>query len=445
MTKLEQEIRDPIHGFIKFDLNERKVLQSRPVQRLRHIHQLALTYLLYPGASHKRFEHSLGVMELASRVFDVITNPKLPRELKNFLPEMDDFERERWRKIIRIAALCHDIGHLPFSHAAEKELLPMGISHENITRDLILSDEMTKIWKDINLTTEPNDIVKLALGPDKAKDLDFNNWETILAEIIVGDAFGVDRMDYLLRDSHHLGVVYGKFDHYRLIDSLRILWPPKSDEGDQSEEPTLGIDAGGIHCAESLLLARYFMFKQVYFHHVRWIYDIHLREFLSLWDKDRKNFSSIDELMKLTDNHICVAIQEIANNKSHEAHDPANRIMNRLHFKRLYDPSPADFDLSPDPANAIYKKACVEFGADNLRIDSKKIENPAPEFPVLDSNFEIVSARQKSDVLEIIPPFSINYVFISPEIRDKARVWLDANRVTILNESITVEEENART
>ncbi|MFA5383581.1 MAG: hypothetical protein WC364_02760 [Eubacteriales bacterium] len=74
MTKIYHEIRDPIHVFIKLDNDERKVLNSYPFQRLRNIHQLALSYLVYPGATHKRFEHSLGVMELACRVFDVVTN-----------------------------------------------------------------------------------------------------------------------------------------------------------------------------------------------------------------------------------------------------------------------------------------------------------------------------------------------------------------------------------
>ena len=75
MKKITHEIRDPIHVFIKLDTTERKVLDSQPLQRLRYIHQLAMTYLIYPGATHKRFEHSLGVMELASRVFDIITDP----------------------------------------------------------------------------------------------------------------------------------------------------------------------------------------------------------------------------------------------------------------------------------------------------------------------------------------------------------------------------------
>ena len=114
MAKHIHEIRDPIHVFIRMDSFERKVLDSRPFQRLRHIHQLALSYLVYPGATHRRFEHSLGVMELASRVFDVLTaEPNRHHLIRNLFPGGDQIRY--WRRVIRMAALCHDIGHLPFS------------------------------------------------------------------------------------------------------------------------------------------------------------------------------------------------------------------------------------------------------------------------------------------------------------------------------------------
>lgn len=174
-----------------------------------------------------------------------------------------------------MAALCHDLGHLPFSHAAENELLPDGWDHERFTVELIRSDEMKKIWSRMKLDCE--DVAKLAVGPEHYKESRFDDLEAILSEIIVSDAFGVDRMDYLLRDSHHIGVAYGRFDHYRLIDTLRIL-PKASDDNLGSQELGLGIEVGGLHSAEALLLARYFMFSQVYCHHVRRIYDIHLKE-----------------------------------------------------------------------------------------------------------------------------------------------------------------------
>ena len=136
MIKNIHEIRDPIHVFIKLDSQERQVLDSQPVQRLRHINQLALTYLLYPGATHKRFEHSLGVMELASRIFDVVTHPEhLSDNIRDLFPQINDLDKcKYWRRVLRMAALCHDIGHLPCSHASEDELLPTVWTHEKITR-----------------------------------------------------------------------------------------------------------------------------------------------------------------------------------------------------------------------------------------------------------------------------------------------------------------------
>ena len=207
MAKLFHEIRDPIHVFVHLDWHEKKVLDSRPFQRLRQISQLALTYLLYPGATHKRFEHSLGVMELAGRVFEVIVNPaNVTDEVRRLLPELGHADGlAYWKHVLRMAALCHDVGHLPFSHAAEDQLLPSGWTHERLSRSLIESDEMRSIWRSMTPPLDPEHIVKLALGVRKASDLIFSKWERVLSEVIVGDAFGVDRIDYLLRDSHHTG------------------------------------------------------------------------------------------------------------------------------------------------------------------------------------------------------------------------------------------------
>jgi uncharacterized protein len=96
-------------------------------------------------------------------------------------------------RALRMAALCHDIGHLPFSHAAEAELLPNGWDHEKLTRELILSEEMQTIWSSITPPLRAFDVVKLAVGQKKANDLEFTDWQAILSEIVVGDAFGVDR------------------------------------------------------------------------------------------------------------------------------------------------------------------------------------------------------------------------------------------------------------
>ncbi len=142
--------------------------------------------------------------------------------MRDIFPDSDD-KRRYWRRVLRMAALLHDVGHLPFSHAAEHELLPPGWDHEHLTVAIICSPEMHELWGSLTPPLRAEDIAKLAVGPRKLKTERFMDWEAILSEIVVGDAFGADRIDYLLRDSHHTGVAYGRFDHHRLIDTLRIL------------------------------------------------------------------------------------------------------------------------------------------------------------------------------------------------------------------------------
>ena len=429
MVKRFHEIRDPIHVFIRLSTDERKIVDSAPFQRLRHIHQLALTYLVYPGATHKRFEHSLGVMELASRVFDVITQPdNLTDKIKKSIKEITNQKKLiYWKQVLRVAALCHDLGHLPFSHAAEDKLLPKGWNHERLTMEIIRSDEMKVIWN--NMELQEDDIIKLALGPKKAKDFTFSTWERILADIIVGDSFGVDRMDYLLRDSYHAGVAYGKFDHYRLIDTLRILPTSPSDKSGYSQEPVLGIEQGGLQSAEALLLARYFMYSQVYYHPVRRIYDIHLIDFLKSWLPTGYFPTDVKEHLKLTDNEITSAMSE-AIEKSSLGYDHARRIIQRQHFKLLYQRNPDDFI---EAARKIYNAACIEFDEGNLRKDSiPKKDSPEPYFPVLIHDGRIISSLSLSQALRNIPNVIVDYVFVEPTLRDKAEKWLNENREKIV-------------
>ena len=159
------------------------------------------------------------------------------------------------------------------------------------------------------LKIQPEDVAKLALGKKKCK-LEFSDWETILSEIIVGDVFGADRIDYLLRDSYHAGVSYGRFDHYRLIDTLRILPASHKD----SQEPELGIERGGLESAESLLWARYFMYTQLYFHPTRRIYDIHLMEFLKEWLPERRFSTEVEQHVNMTDNGVTAGMWKAAVN-----------------------------------------------------------------------------------------------------------------------------------
>jgi len=447
-AKRVHEVRDAIHAFVRLDSTEREVLDCPALQRLRYIHQLGLSHLVYPGATHKRLEHSLGVMELAGRVFDVVTNADfVTDQVKELIPEVKDRDtRAYWRRVLRMAALCHDVGHLPFSHGAE-DLFPRGWDHERLTAEIIMSDEMSAIWRSMTPPLRAEDIAKLAVGAEKAAKLtmgDLTDWETILSEIIVGDAFGVDRMDYLLRDSLHAGVAYGRFDHYRLIDTLRILTPPPSKQGEESKEPTLGVEEGGLHSAEALLLARYFMFTQVYWHPVRRIYDIHLKDFLSYWLPSGRFSKSLRRHIQMTDNEVMSALRDASSRKSADGHDHAVRIIGRRHFKLVYERNPGDLKVDLEAAEHVYRATCSQFGAAAVRKDiyrqgdmqegaqERTQDSTQVDFPVLTRRNTVESAVALSDVLKRVPLAAAEYVFVAPDVLEDARKWLTANRTDII-------------
>jgi HD superfamily phosphohydrolase len=350
-----------------------------------------------------------------------------------------------------MAALCHDAGHLPFSHAAENELLPLGWDHERLTARIIQS--MDRTWRTLKPPLDWLDIAKLAVGPTKwpryvkAGDFPpdaapFGDWETILAEVIVGDAFGVDRMDYLLRDSHHAGVAYGRFDHYRLIDTLRIL--PKKYEG-ESQEPALGVEEGGLRSAEALLLARYFMYSQVYFHPVRRIYDVHLKDFLCEWLHGRypnNRFSTaVDVHLALTDNEVTAAILQAARDKESPGHDAARRIVEREHFRCVYQWNPDDAKVNREAGEALYEAASGKFGRSNLRHEAYPAKSAGVDFPVLTKDQRVMSSFAMSDVLQRIPAAAFDYVFVRADLREEVEKWIEANRATIIRPGVREETD----
>lgn len=384
-----------------------------------------MTYLVYPGASHKRFEHSLGVMELASRVFDTVTDPdNVTDRMKNLLePLRHPDQLAYWRRVLRMAALCHDIGHLPFSHAAEEDLLPNGWDHERLTQELISGDELKEIWEAITPPLRHQDIVKLAVGPKGTSGSELSDWEAILAEIIVGDAFGVDRMDYLLRDSHHVGVAYGRFDHYRLIDTLRILPSPEVGEGNGSSEPMLGMDEGGIQSAEALMLARYFMYSQVYFHHIRRIYDTHLKDFLKDWLSNGVYSTNVDDHLDRTDSEIITALWKAAFDGRSAGHAHARRIVRREHFRRVYERNPDDIKVNPEAGQAIFRALGAQFGDEVVRHDRYSQKSRTRNFPVKMRDDRIVSSLAMSETLSRIPVLSIDNVYVDASRAEDARGW----------------------
>jgi HD superfamily phosphohydrolase len=266
----QYEIRCPIHGFITLNSWEKEIISQPAFQRLRRIRQLAWTDQVYPGAMHTRFEHSLGVMHTASLLYSAIRHASSD-VLQNELGYKEE-GLNRDLQLVRLAALLHDVGHAPFSHASES-LFPeqedgKRYKHENYSAAIVRTELRSAIEDHpLNVTNygfAAEDIAALLDGSTSAKQRLF--WRDL-----IDGQMDADRMDYLLRDSFHAGVQYGKYDLNRVVNTVRAI------PGARGRAPRLGISEGGWHAAEGLVLARYFMFTQVYFHKTRVAYDVHLK------------------------------------------------------------------------------------------------------------------------------------------------------------------------
>ena len=254
--------RDPVHGFIKVYEAERDLINTRAFQRLRRIKQLALTHYVYHGATHTRFGHSLGVMEVADRVFDIVINKdKYGDGILEWAGNEDEVRRKR--VLLRLVALLHDLGHAPFSHVGER-LLPKDTSHELMAAAIVREDsEIGQILDQVGVVNRE----------DIALFFEGTKLDQLVQQICMGP-LDADKIDYLLRDSLYTGVQYGRFDADRLLHMMCAV------VHQCIEDPTLGIEQGGVQAVEAMMLARFSMFEQVYFHRIRRIYDIHLIDFL---------------------------------------------------------------------------------------------------------------------------------------------------------------------
>jgi uncharacterized protein len=232
----ERNYRDAVHNIIRLDTSNAegqlvaRLIDTPEFQRLRRIRQLGLAYFAYQSAEHSRFAHSLGAFHLAGRVLGRLsTNYKIPDEVQT---------------AVRVAALLHDVGHGAFSHVIESIL---GFHHEDFSIEAVLSEEtgIGRLLKGYSAELATN-IAAILHGDFRPR---------ALAQL-VSSQLDVDRMDYLLRDSLMSGAKYGIFD---------LEWIIKSIEIDEAED-RLFVSATGIYAVEDYLQARYYMFRQVYFH-----------------------------------------------------------------------------------------------------------------------------------------------------------------------------------
>jgi hypothetical protein len=442
MAKMRHEVRDGLHGLIEFDNLEKRLIDSVPMQRLRCIHQLAMCYQVYPGATHKRFEHSLGVMDVATRIFDTVFDRRISDEVQERIAdELEPQKRAYWRRVVRLAGLLHDAGHLPFSHAAEEALLPQGWSHERLTAEIIRHSEIAEILQAERPPIAADDVVDVAWDVRKrAKEetpaRPLSPWKTLLNEIITGNTFGADRIDYLLRDSWHAGVAYGRFDPYRLIAGLRAVIDP------DTHEIALGLDIGGIHSAEALLLARYFMYTQVYFHDVRRVYDLHLKDFLLNWLPGGKFAPDWQRLMEVTDHEVLAAIRECAANAAHELHGLATRVMQRRHFRTVYELVGTHKRKRPTVFDELAASAEEAFGPDSVRQDRYGPKSESNDFLVETEDGSVESSLQISGVIANLPPIEIGLIFVEPDLAEQARKVLNAKLQALLAKTTAQEDSH---
>ena len=278
-------IRDPVHGFIRADPLEAALIGSRPFQRLRFIHQLGFTFLVFPGAEHSRFSHALGAMHLAGRVYDALC-----AKGDGLLPPGSPAPE---RRLVRAAALLHDLGHAPFSHSAE-ELFEQAIDHEEMTRRLISTKEIERIFERHGDGLAAGDVIRLLAG---SPDPRARPSRQLLAQVISGE-LDVDKMDYLLRDGLYCGVRYGSYDLERLLDTIQPLEDPESGKWG------IGVEEGGVHALEALVMARYYMFTQVYFNVTGKALELHFNAWLEesgqRWAADPDRFLADDDVSTWT-------------------------------------------------------------------------------------------------------------------------------------------------
>ena len=234
-------VRDSVWRSIPLFRAELSLIDTAPFQRLRRVQQLGFTSWVFPGARHTRFEHSLGVHHLARRV--------LLRLLR--LAESPPISDEDGSALLA-AALLHDLGHYPFSHAVEELDLGVLRPHEVISRELILeppiADVLRREWR-----VEPERVARL-LCPEPLGGLD-----GLLQDVLSG-ALDVDKLDYLVRDARHCNVPYGEVDVDRIVEALRV-------SSDADGNPRLALSEKGVGPFQSLVFGRYMMFFNVYWHH----------------------------------------------------------------------------------------------------------------------------------------------------------------------------------
>ena len=322
-------LRDPVHGYIHVDLQVVwDVINSSWFQRLRRIRQLGGAYMVYHCAEHTRFSHSLGVYEIVRRM---VTEVGDIREALN----------EREKVTVMLAALLHDCGHGPYSHALESVT---GVSHEVFTCRIIEEDtEITRILEKSapGLAKETADVIR-------------HTCRNPLMTQLISSQLDADRMDYLLRDAYFTGTKYGVFDLERILRTLRV-----------DSEKGLIIKKSGVFAVEYYIMARYHMYWQVYYHPVARSYEgiIHLL-FRRLKETDTVQpllkgimdggDMNLDTFFRMDEYTCSCAFDMLADSEDEILRDLALRIRDRKLFKYTDSDPETDERIRAQLAGAGY-------------------------------------------------------------------------------------------
>ena len=295
------EIRDPIHGNIEINETVDRIIDTPEMQRLRYLKQLDMSYLVFPGANHTRFEHSLGTMQVTREL------------LSNLYGRENEY---------MYAGLLHDIGHGPLSHLSEGIIgRLMKKDHEQLGEERIRSSEIKDIISDAGLSfSRVMSYFKARSGAD-----------------IVSGTLGSDRIDYLMRDSHYTGVAYGVIDYERIKGSITM------------HKGKVALMERGVAGAESMLIARYFMHSNVYTHHAKLIASKMLQYSASA-AIENGDFG-VEEFAQMDDGQF---LSRVIASKRPSACRIASRVMERNLFKRAFYGS-ADISGVEEIENAVMK------------------------------------------------------------------------------------------
>ncbi len=417
------QFRDPIHGFIEVSDDELTIINSPPFQRLRNIRQLATTYLVYHGAEHTRFGHSLGVMHLTSVVFDALTQKT--SDLFDTDPDKNQVKIKWYRQLLRLIGLTHDLGHAPFSHASEKLFID-GKEHEDFTKRILFETEIAgyidAIGQEFQKTYGDGyeisaEIVWMIYEGKNILSEKYIMPDFMFLKSLMDGELDCDKMDYLLRDAYYCGTTYGRYDLARFVSTLTV----HKDEGSMQ----LAIERGGVQALEEFVLARYFMFIQVYFHKTRRYLDHLLVQSLQCILPDGKYPEDLTAYLSWDDNRVLHELQ------ISELPTPNDFIQRKI-MTCVYESKPHAERIDGNYAKLLYKQIKPTFG-EYIHYDSvdkaahKLTPNLLASKDDSGNGIMIVDVKtncihnimEESLILEsIIKPISIQRIYANREIGD---------------------------